>query len=550
MKIALAQINPTVGDFSGNTEKIVNYIKKARDKGVDLIIFPELALSGYPPKDLLFKYDFHMALKNALKTIINNTSGIYVLLGSPEIGERYHPRHLDQSRRCDSSGYKIYNSAFLIYNRKVIFVQQKTYLPSYDVFNEERYFEPAAKRDVISIKDLKLGITICEDIWVSDHVISELKEKGANLIINISASPFYAGKYKLRHKLIRTQALSNKIPVLYCNMVGGTDELVFDGGSMGYDENGKLILLGARFKEDLAVLTDRSTPIRNYPRDENEISEIYEAIILGLKDYVQKNKFQKVIVGLSGGIDSAVVAVLAAQALGKENVELVIMPGPFTPSYSINDAIEVAQNLEIAPHLISINGLYRSYLRTLKPKFKNRPFDTTEENIQARIRGNILMALSNKFGYLVLITGNKSEFAVGYSTLYGDMAGGLGIIMDLYKTQVYKLAYFLNKTSNKELIPERIIKKPPSAELRPHQTDQDDLPPYEVLDKILYLYLEQNLTKEAIIKKGFNRTIVEDIICRIHRNEYKRKQAPLGLKLTPKAFGSGRTIPITHKFLT
>ncbi|MCS7258203.1 MAG: NAD+ synthase [candidate division WOR-3 bacterium] len=550
MKLGIAQINVTVGDLLGNTQKIINYINKAKEEKLDIVVFPELALCGYPPKDLLFRKDFILALKKSIKAISEASWGIYTILGSVEVDGRLKLSHLDLSRQCDSSGYKIYNSALVLYNNSIVFSQRKTYLPTYDVFNEERYFCAADYTKIFKIKDYKLGITVCEDIWVNNGLIKNLVQKGVNLIVNISASPFYVGKYKIRQKLLTNLAKIHKIPIIYCNLVGGLDELVFDGGSMGYDGNGKLIFEAKRFAEDF-IVCDLANPYPiKYPKQkwDNEIEEIYCALILGLKDYVQKNNFKKVVIGLSGGIDSAVVAALAVKALGKENVELVIMPGPYSSAASVTDAQRVAKNLSIKPHVISINKLYEAYLKTLAPKFKNLPFDSTEENIQARIRGNLLMALSNKFGWLVLITGNKSEFATGYTTLYGDMAGGFGVIADLYKTKVYELAHYINKTSKCEIIPKSIFKKPPSAELRPGQTDQSDLPPYEILDKIIYLYIEKNKTKEEIIAMGFTKKVVCETISRIYRNEYKRKQAPVGIKLTPKAFVSGRLMTITNRF--
>ncbi|MEO0132052.1 MAG: NAD+ synthase [candidate division WOR-3 bacterium] len=549
MKLGIAQINVTVGDLKGNTQKILDCINRAKQEKLDLVIFPELALCGYPPKDLLFRRDFILALKHHLKIIAQASRGIYTILGSVEIDDKLKLSHLDLSRQCDSSGYKIYNSALVIHNSKILGTQRKTYLPNYDVFNEERYFERAESIRVFSIKGYKLGITVCEDIWVNNKLIKSLKHRGAHLIINISASPFYIGKYRIRQKLIRNHAQTNKIPIIYCNLVGGIDELVFDGGSMGFNEKGQLILEAKRFAEDFVVLDLNNCPAVKSPRQWNyDIEEIYQALILGIKDYVRKNNFQKVVVGLSGGIDSAVVAALAVSTLGSENVELVIMPGPFTPESSVHDAQKVSENLSIKPRIISITELYRTYLETLAPDFANLPFNTTEENIQARIRGNLLMALSNKFGWLVLNTSNKSEFGTGYSTLYGDMVGGLGVITDLYKTKVYELAHYINQINGREIIPKSVIQKPPSAELRPQQTDQDDLPPYETLDKIMYLYIEKNKTKEEIVSMGFEEKIVSDVIKRIYHNEYKRKQAPVGIKLTPKAFVAGRYMTITNHY--
>jgi NAD+ synthase (glutamine-hydrolysing) len=400
----------------------------------------------------------------------------------------------------------------------------------------------------------KIGITICEDIWVDDKPIKRLKDKGATLIINISSSPFYVGKYKIRKALVRQRTMSNKIPIFYCNLVGGQDDLVFDGGSFGFDTKGRLITEGRRFEEDFIVIDTEKE--KYYQRDTESTQEeleadIYSALVSGLKDYTNKNGFNKVILGLSGGVDSALVACLAVAALGRQRVELVMMPGPFSTESSIKDALAISQNLGIEPSLIPITETYESYLRTLRTEFKGMGFNSTEENIQARIRGNILMALSNKFGYLVLTTGNKSELSVGYSTLYGDMAGGLAVISDLPKNLVYRLCGYINQNGIEQefnIVPKSILVKAPSAELRANQTDQDDLPPYDVLDRIIHLYIEENKGKEEIIRKGFSRKIVSDIIRRIDHNEYKRQQAPLGIKITPKAFGFGRRMPITNAF--
>jgi NAD+ synthase (glutamine-hydrolysing) len=562
MRIGLAQINSTVGDIEGNTKKIIEYINTARKQKVDLIVFPELAICGYPPKDLLLKKDFLAELDRNLKRIIKNSNGIGVIVGTVEcVNKKVRPLDIyDVSMTAHFPGYMLHNSAMFISNGRLIGSQAKTYLPNYDIFDEQRYFVPAAESKTFNAQkgrgaeQEKIGITICEDIWVDDKPIKRLKDKGATLIINISSSPFYVGKYKIRKALVRQRTMSNKIPIFYCNLVGGQDDLVFDGGSFGFDTKGRLITEGRRFEEDFIVIDTEKE--KYYQRDTESTQEeleadIYSALVSGLKDYTNKNGFNKVILGLSGGVDSALVACLAVAALGRQRVELVMMPGPFSTESSIKDALAISQNLGIEPSLIPITETYESYLRTLRTEFKGMGFNSTEENIQARIRGNILMALSNKFGYLVLTTGNKSELSVGYSTLYGDMAGGLAVISDLPKNLVYRLCGYINQNGIEQefnIVPKSILVKAPSAELRANQTDQDDLPPYDVLDRIIHLYIEENKGKEEIIRKGFSRKIVSDIIRRIDHNEYKRQQAPLGIKITPKAFGFGRRMPITNAF--
>ncbi len=562
MRIALAQINVTVGDIKGNADKIITYLEKGRQEKVDLIVFPELAICGYPPKDLLLKKDFLAEIERHLKRIIKNSSGISAIIGTVEKGQKQiKATNYDISMQMHSPHYKLFNSAVLISNGKYLGSQAKSYLPNYDIFDEQRYFTADQRHYVFKIASLKtkslekFGITICEDIWVDDKIIAELTAAGADFIINISSSPFYIGKYKLRQQLVKNRSITNRVPIYYCNLIGGQDDLVFDGGSFVCNAQGKMVKMAKRFEEDFIIFNSEDLK-KNIKTNKvnifnDEVVETYQALVLGLRDYVQKNNFNKVILGLSGGIDSALVACLAVEALGAHRVVLVIMPSKYTQSSSIRDAITLSQNLGIEPLFIPINEINEAYLRTLQPEFRNLPADTTEENIQARIRGNILMALSNKFGYLVLTTGNKSELSVGYSTLYGDMAGGLALISDVPKMMVYKLCRFINelpRENQRAVIPESIFTKPPSAELRPNQKDQDDLPPYRILDKIIHLYIEENRSKDEIIKMGFERELVNDIINRIDHNEYKRYQAPLGIKITPKAYGFGRRMPITNAF--
>jgi NAD+ synthase (glutamine-hydrolysing) len=533
--VALAQINATVGDIRGNTEKVIEYMKRASD--ANLVIFPELTLTGYPPKDLLLKPSFIKANREALERIIRETKGIAVIIGF-----------------VDKVGENIYNAAALIQNGRVIGIQHKTHLPNYDVFDEKRYFKPANENLVFKLDELKLGINICEDIWV-DYGPTEIQaKKGADFIVNISASPFYAGKSKERRELIARRAKENTIPIVYVNLVGGQDDLVFDGRSYVVNKKGALIAEGKQFGEDLIIThLDGDEMI---PEPEDTLKEIFGALRLGVKDYTRKNGFEKVVIGLSGGIDSALTAALATEALGAQNVVGVSMPSAITSQSSTEDAKQLAANLGIEYKVIPIINTVNAYTAMLSDAFKGTEPDVTEENIQARIRGNILMALSNKFGYLVLSTGNKSELSFGYCTLYGDMSGGLAAISDvpkttvykLARTTVYKLARYINTVKGKGVIPQNILLKEPSAELKEGQKDTDALPPYEILDPILHAYIEENKSKEEIIEMGFNVRVVSEVIWKVDHTEYKRQQAPIGIKITPKAFGSGRRMPITNKY--
>jgi NAD+ synthase (glutamine-hydrolysing) len=549
MRIALAQINTTVGDLNGNTNKIIKQIQAAKKEKADLVVFPELAITGYPPKDLLLKKAFVTETEKRLNEIIKASSGIGVIIGTVRQGqgERTPIDVYDISMAAHFPGTPLTNAAVILDNQNIIGSYEKIWLPTYDVFDEKRYFEPGKEVKVFSFRTKKIGMNICEDLWIDDGPTDQQVKKGANLIIIISASPYYVGKWQVRKELVKKRANNNQVPILYVNLVGGQDDLIFDGGSFAYDAKGNLIGLAKHFTEDLLVIDlDSAQTISDLT--ETEETEVFDALVQGLRDYVDKNKFPKVLLGLSGGIDSALTCVLAKEALGKDRVIGVMMPSPFSSGSSINDAQTLAQNLQIELLNIPITDIYNSYLATLHKNFQGKQKDVTEENIQARIRGNILMALANKFNYLVLSTGNKSEIAVGYTTLYGDMAGGLAVISDVPKTMVYRLAQYYNYKTGKELIPKNSILKPPSAELKPDQKDSDDLPDYEKLDKILTLYIEENKSKEDIIEQGFPNDMVTDIIRRVDHNEYKRKQAPLGLKITPKAFGAGRRMPITNKF--
>lgn len=523
LKIALAQVNPTVGDLDGNAAKIIKYIKESREQGADLVIFPELAITGYPPKDLLLKPPFIKENREKFDEIIKETEDIACIFGF-----------------VDEIGGNLFNAAAIAQDKKVIGVQHKANLPNYDVFDEKRYFCEAEGSHVFDIKGTKVGINICEDIWVDGGPTESQADGGARLVVNISASPFHVGKIKEREEMLAKRAKENGIYVAYLNLVGGQDDLVFDGGSSIFNESGELVARCRRFAEDLVVTDlDGSERIKSAP---GSLEEIYHALVLGIGDYVRKNGFEKVVIGLSGGIDSALTAALAARALGPKNVVGVSMPSEISSKDSIEDSRQLAKNLEIEYKEIPISDAVDVYNKMLKDEFKGTKPDITEENIQARIRGNILMALSNKFGYLVLSTGNKSETAVGYSTLYGDMAGGLAAISDVPKTTVFKLADYI------KVIPRNIIIKEPSAELRVGQKDTDSLPPYDVLDPIIHAYIEENKSTREIIADGHDKKIVEDVIRMIDKNEYKRQQAAPGIRITPKALGFGRRMPITNKY--
>jgi len=554
LRVAIAQVNSTVGDLQGNSVKISQYIRKAKDYGADIICFPELALCGYPPEDLLLKPKFIsdnvFALKSLAKTISGN---IIAVVGFADGGPK-----------------EAYNAAAIIYNRQIKGVYRKILLPNYGVFDEKRYFNPGNKALVFGIGDFIFGVNICEDIWVASGPTNSQADAGAKLILNINASPYYMAKFKERQAVITNQAKTNGVFVVYTNLVGGQDELVFDGQSMIVDNKGKILARAKAFAEDL-LIQDLNIPvsrsrsskkiikipgtlptpkkalvIQEEPKILEPAAEVCQALVLGLKDYVLKNGFQKVIIGLSGGIDSSLVGALAVDALGKENVTGVFMPSRYSSNQSQEDAMALAKNLGIKFITISIEQIFRFYLLVLEPHFAGLGRDTAEENLQARIRGNILMAFSNKFGWLVLTTGNKSEMSTGYATLYGDMAGGFAVIKDVPKTLVYKLARYRNSIC--QVIPERVFTKAPTAELKPDQKDQDTLPPYEILDAILKAYVEEDKDLSKIISLGFDKETVNKTIGMVDKNEYKRRQSPLGIKITPKAFGRDRRMPVTNKY--
>ena len=570
-RVGLAQINCTVGDLEGNTKKIIQYVEKAKKMGVELICFPELSITGYPPEDLLLKPQFIEDNLKALKKVISKTENLTAIVGF-----------------VDKNG-EIYNSAAIVHNRKFIDVYHKINLPNYGVFDEYRYFQPGEKVSVYQLSDLVFGVNICEDIWYpegSAKVQALLGE--AELIVNISSSPYHLGKWKEREKMLSTRANDNRVFLLYNNLVGGQDELVFDGIGMIFSPQGKTLIRGKQFEEDLIIadldldevfrarLQDskwrkereriKSETVKKIVITEkvkkrkkpkirrievkvlDPIAEVYKALVLGTKDYIKKNGFTKVVLGLSGGVDSALVAVIAKDALGKENVISVFMPSAYTSKRSYEDAKKLAQNSGVRFIDLPIEKILESYFSTLSSEFKGKNQDVTEENLQARVRGNLLMAFSNKFGWLVLTTGNKSELAVGYSTLYGDMAGGFVVLKDIPKTLVYKLARYRNSLEKKEVIPEDILKREPTAELKPNQKDTDTLPPYAILDPILKSYVEEDKGFKEIKDLGFNEKTISKVIGMVDRSEYKRRQSPPGIKITPRAFGKDRRLPITNKY--
>lgn len=545
MKIALAQIDTTIGDFAGNVDLIVKYSECARSRGADLVVFPELALCGYPPRDLVEKAGFVERSQSELLRLARLLPSIPALVG-----------YVRRSRA--EKGKQVANAAAWLEGGKVVADYAKILLPFYDVFDESRYFEPGSSVCVHDFGGLRVGITICEDVWNDKHFwtnrlytrdpVEECVAAGANLLLNIASSPYNTEKIQLRFDMLKTIAAKQRIPVAYVNNVGGNDQLLFDGSSLAFNSRGELAARAHAFAEDLVIFDTHDGQAEIRPAPEFEEAEIYQALCLGVRDYVRKCGFQKVLVGLSGGIDSALVATLAADALGPENVLGVGMPGPYSSPGSIRDAETLSRHLGIEFRVIPITPVFESYLETLDPAFDAAPRDVTEENIQARIRGNILMALSNKFGSLLLTTGNKSELAVGYCTLYGDMAGGLAAIADLPKTTVYSLARYINRSA--ERIPQACLDKPPSAELRPNQTDQDSLPPYEVLDAILKAYIEENKGADEIAATlpHVDPFLVRRTVRMVNAAEYKRQQAPPTLKVTAKAFGMGRRFPIAQKF--
>jgi NAD+ synthase (glutamine-hydrolysing) len=572
LRLALAQINVTVGDLPGNVRKIIEFMGQARERGADLVAFPELALPGYPPEDLLLNPAFVRDNLEALKKVTRAARGITAIVGFADMKD------------------DIYNAAAILHGGKMVAVYHKIYLPNYGVFDENRYFQSGEEFMVFELKRRVIGVNICEDIWYpGDPTRSQCLQGGATLIVNISSSPYHAGKRNARQKMLSTRAWDYSTFVAYVNLVGGQDELVFDGGSMVFDQRGELVAEAKAFEEELLVVdlavdevllhrlhdprrrkeklvipSERrlrrvrlQTPKSEKPKSPllpatpvtlGRQEEIYRALVLGTGDYVRKNGFQKVILGLSGGIDSSLTAAIAVDALGEKSVVGVAMPSRYSSRESLEDAQSLAENLGIEFQVLAIDEIFAAYLKTFEPSFRGKKPDVTEENLQARVRGNLLMGLSNKFGWLVLTTGNKSEVGVGYCTLYGDMAGGFGVIKDVPKTLVYELAAYRNLSGPTPVIPLRVMEKPPSAELRPNQKDTDSLPPYHILDPVLQAYVEEDQSMEAIVSRGFDPQMVAEVIRKVDLNEYKRRQASPGIKITPRAFGRDRRLPITNRY--
>ncbi|MEW6162728.1 MAG: NAD+ synthase [Nitrospirota bacterium] len=573
MRIALAQVNPTVGDFEGNVSKIIDYIEKAEKASAQVVVFPELSITGYPPEDLLLKPKFIEDNLDALKKVQKKVRDIVAIVGFVD-------------RKKD-----IYNAAAMIYNKRLIDIYHKMYLPNYGVFDEFRYFQAGTRCPIYKVGDACLGVNICEDIWYPEGPTRIQALAGAEMIININASPYRIGKGKFRENMLSVRASDSIAIIAYLNTVGGQDELVFDGDSLILDQNGNVIARGRQFKEDLIVTDLNLDAVRmrrlHAPRRRQEViklgkeaveeinipvekrlheerampglpsraykvleplEEIYEALVLGTSDYVKKNGFKGVVVGQSGGIDSSLVSSIAVDAIGKKNVTGLFMPSPYTSKESREDAYSLTSNLGIKVIEVPIDGIFQGYLDALKKEFQGLPEDVTEENIQARIRGNILMAFSNKFGWLVLTTGNKSEISVGYATLYGDMAGGFAVIKDVPKTMVYDLCRWKNNKEGRAVIPERVLLKEPSAELKPEQKDTDTLPPYPLLDPILKAYIEDDKSFEEILSLGCDVECAQKVVRMIDKSEYKRRQAPPGIKITQRALGKDRRFPITNKY--
>jgi len=545
VKIALAQLNYHIGNFDSNVQKIIQCIETAGQKGADLVIFAELAISGYPPRDFLEFDDFIERCLNSVKEIAKHCTKTAAIVGLPTYNK-------------GKKGKPLFNSAAFITGGKIEKYIHKSLLPNYDIFDEYRYFEPNKNFQLIDFKNRKIALTICEDLWnVQDNPLytinpmDELAELNPDMIINIAASPFNYHQIEVRNEVLKRNAEKYKLPLFYVNHVGAQTELIFDGGSLVMNNKGQVVDELSYFEEDLRIFDldeINKIEVSSSEKEKSVIGTIHDALVMGIKNYFQKLGFEKAIIGLSGGIDSAVTAVLAAEALGNKNVYNVLLPSEFSSEHSVNDAIELAENTNMPYDKISIEAANQVFNSSLKPYFKDLPFNIAEENIQARIRGVLLMALSNKFGHILLNTSNKSEAAVGYGTLYGDMNGGLSVLGDVYKTQVFELARYINR--DKEIIPVHIIDKPPSAELRHDQKDTDSLPEYDILDEILYQYIENRLGPKKIIDLGFDETLVTRILKLVNTSEYKRYQTPPMLRVSSKAFGMGRRMPIVAKYLS
>lgn len=542
MKIALAQLNYHIGNFEANSSKIKNSIKQAKEEGADLVVFAELAICGYPPRDFLHFNEFSNECKKALKSIARECTDIAAVVGSPTFNN-------------DPKGKGLFNSACFLYEGEVKYIKNKTLLPTYDIFDENRYFEPNNSFGCIEYKGKRIALTVCEDLWNIDNEslytadpLGEITKDKPDLIINIAASPFSANRQEKRKEILRKNARKFKLPIYYVNHIGAQTELIFDGGSLVLNSTGEVIDELNYFSEDFRIYDTETPSGKQGEKTPEKYTQIHDGIVLGIRDYFSKLGFEKAIVGLSGGIDSAVTTALAVKALGQENVKALIMPSQFSSKHSVDDSLELVENLGCEPEIIAIESIYKEFKQMLQPAFLDLPFDVTEENMQARIRAVLLMAQSNKFGNILLNTSNKSELAVGYGTLYGDMCGGLSVIGDVYKTEVYELAEYIN--NKEEVIPKNILTKPPSAELRPEQKDTDFLPDYEILDKVLKLYLEEELGPDEIVKRGLESNIVSKTLKMVNTTEFKRQQAPPILRVSTKAFGMGRRMPIVGKYLS
>ena len=584
-RIAMVQMNPTVGDMDGNVRRMTGWLREAKKAGADLVAFPELAITGYPPEDLLLKPKFLRENRRALQEMVRRSRGLAVVVGC--VGENASEPKAGQSMIVSAGRHELSNAAAIIAGGRLVTTYAKHYLPNYGVFDESRYFHPGRQIPVVVLGGVAIGVNICEDIWFPEGPTRAQAAGGAEVIVNINASPFHVGKSRLREQMLATRARENGVIVTYTNMVGGQDELVFDGNSLILDQAGEVVLRGKAFEEDLLVadlnvaavargrlaqgrkkwgsgrtrVTVDRLVVPGSPRAARRprlvpadaaplepLEEVYRALVTGVHDYVAKNGFKRVVIGLSGGIDSALTAVVAADALGASNVLGLFMPSPYTSRESREDVAELASRLRVEVRTVPIHDTFKAYLRSLAGSFAGRKADITEENLQARIRGNLLMAFSNKFGHLVLTTGNKSEMSVGYATLYGDMAGGFAVIKDVPKTMVYELAHWRNRRDRQEVIPKRTFDRPPTAELKPDQKDEDTLPPYAMLDPILKAYVEEDRAPEEIVEMGFDRQMVARVITMVDRSEYKRRQAPIGIKITHRAFGKDRRMPITNRY--
>jgi NAD+ synthase (glutamine-hydrolysing) len=584
LRVALVQMNPIVGDLVGNRRQVLRFVREARKMKADLVAFPELVLTGYPPEDLMLKPQFLRDMQHQLRELVREIHGICAVVGYVEEGVVSFGGKTPTASVVPAGERALFNAAAVIADRTQVGSYRKQYLPNYGVFDESRYFSPNRSSPLFVVNGVVVGINICEDIWVPEGPTRTQAAAGADVIVNINASPFQIGKSRIREEMLATRARENGVIITYTNMVGGQDELVFDGNSVMVDQSGEVMLRAKAFEEDVIVADLQVDPLKRLRQGGRKrvggvregmverivvsqsvrsragrltvvggvapldpLAEAYHALVCGVRDYLRKNSFTQGVIGLSGGIDSALTAVIAADAIGPEHVLGVFMPSPYTSRESREDVHDLVGRLGMPLRTISITGLFGGYRRALSASFSGRPADLTEENLQARIRGNLLMALSNKFGHLVLTTGNKSELSVGFATLYGDMAGGFAVIKDVPKTLVYQLAEWRNRQGDAP-IPKRVFIRPPTAELRPNQKDEDSLPPYAILDPILKAYVEEDLAIDEIVRLGFDKNTVRRVIEMVDRSEYKRRQAPIGIKITHRAFGKDRRMPITNNY--